>query len=118
MGSSVAWHLSHNQGFTGSILVVEVDPTYEWSSTARTNSCVRQQFSNEINVRISQYTAEVMGNFLFVNGFSGHGLQQSPAMGRGVAELIIHGEYRTLDLSPLGYHRVIHNTPFRERAII
>ena len=63
MGSSVAWHLSHNQEFTGSILVVERDPTYEWSSTARTNSCVRQQFSNELNVRLSQYAIEVIKNF-------------------------------------------------------
>ena len=42
-----------------------------------------------------------VGNFLFLNGFSGHGLQQSPAMGRGTAEWIVHGGYRTLDLYPL-----------------
>lgn len=57
-------------------------------------------------------------NFIFVNGFSGHGFQQSPAMGRGVAELICHGGYRSLDLSPLGYERIIRNEPFLERAVI
>lgn len=57
-------------------------------------------------------------NFLFVNGFSGHGLQQSPAMGRGTAELIVHGEYRTLDLSPFDYARIPAGKPFVERAVI
>ncbi|MCA8927471.1 MAG: FAD-binding oxidoreductase [Alphaproteobacteria bacterium] len=57
-------------------------------------------------------------NFLFLNGFSGHGLQQSPAMGRGTAEWIAHGEFRSLDLSPLGYERIARGEPFRERAII
>ena len=57
-------------------------------------------------------------NFVFMNGFSGHGLQQSPAMGRGVAEYITYGEYRTLDLRPLGYRRVVDNEPFVETAVI
>ena len=57
-------------------------------------------------------------NFLFANGFSGHGLQQSPAMGRGLAELVIHGRYTTLDLSPLGYDRIARGEPLLERAVI
>lgn len=57
-------------------------------------------------------------NFLFANGFSGHGLQQSPAIGRGLAEWITHGTYRTLDLSPLGYERIALGRPLRERAVI
>ncbi|MGV8986792.1 MAG: NAD(P)/FAD-dependent oxidoreductase [Cypionkella sp.] len=57
-------------------------------------------------------------NFLFLNGFSGHGLQQSPAMGRGTAEWLTYGEFRTLDLSPLGYERVAAGRPFIEKAII
>lgn len=59
-----------------------------------------------------------VSNFIFVNGFSGHGLQQSPAMGRGVSELIVHGGYRSLDLSPLGYERIVANSPLLERAVI
>ena len=57
-------------------------------------------------------------NFIFMNGFSGHGLQQSPAMGRGVAELITYGAFRELDLTPLGYERVLANQPMLERAVI
>jgi len=57
-------------------------------------------------------------NFILANGFSGHGLQQSPAMGRGIAELITYGEYRTLDLSPFDFGRIDRNEPFNEKAII
>ena len=59
-----------------------------------------------------------IGNFLLANGFSGHGLQQSPAIGRALSEIVIHGAYRTLDLSPLGYGRVAANRPFPETSII
>lgn len=57
-------------------------------------------------------------NFIFANGFTGHGLQQSPAVGCGISEWIIHGEYRTLDLSELGYARIVCNKPFVENAVI
>ncbi len=59
-----------------------------------------------------------VANFLFLNGFSGHGLQQSPAMGRATAEWIAHGEFRTLDMAPLGYGRIERAEPFVEKAII
>lgn len=54
VGSSTAWFLIKNKDFNGKILVVERDTIYESSSTAHTNSCMRQQFSAELNVRISQ----------------------------------------------------------------
>jgi glycine/D-amino acid oxidase-like deaminating enzyme len=57
-------------------------------------------------------------NFVFANGFSGHGFQQSPAMGRGVSEIIAYDGFRTLDLSPLGYERVVRGEPLLEKAII
>ena len=58
------------------------------------------------------------GNLLLANGFSGHGLQQSPAIGRGLAEWIAHGHWRTLDLSPLGHARVVRDEPFLEEAVV
>ncbi|MEM7208503.1 MAG: FAD-binding oxidoreductase [Pseudomonadota bacterium] len=57
-------------------------------------------------------------NFIFVNGFSGHGFQQSPAFGRGIAELVAYGEYRSLDFAPFGFDRIERNEPFNESAII
>lgn len=57
-------------------------------------------------------------NFVFANGLSGHGLQQGPATGRGVSELIVYGEYRTLDLTEVGYERIVENRPFLEKAVI
>jgi len=57
-------------------------------------------------------------NFLFLNGFSGHGLQQSPAMGRATAEWIVHGGYRSLDLSEFHYDRVAQGRAIVEGAII
>jgi glycine/D-amino acid oxidase-like deaminating enzyme len=62
-GASIAWFLSDNPDFDGSILVVERDPTYEFASTSHTNSCIRQQFSREINVRVSQFGVEFIRNF-------------------------------------------------------
>ena len=59
-----------------------------------------------------------VGNFLFLNGFSGHGLQQSPAMGRGTAEWIVHGGYRTLDLSAFHFERITAGRAVVEGAII
>ena len=57
-------------------------------------------------------------NFFFLNGFSGHGLQQSPAMGRGTSELITYGEYKTLDLTPFHFERIVKDTPLIEKAVI
>ncbi|MEO9898870.1 MAG: FAD-binding oxidoreductase [Paracoccaceae bacterium] len=57
-------------------------------------------------------------NFHFINGFSGHGLQQSPAMGRGTAEWLTYGEYRSLDLSPFHFERIANEKPIVEKAII
>lgn len=59
-----------------------------------------------------------VSNLLFCVGFSGHGSQQAPACGRGIAELITYGQFRTLDLSALSYNRIARNEPLLERAVI
>jgi FAD-dependent oxidoreductase domain-containing protein 1 len=57
-------------------------------------------------------------NLLFANGFSGHGMQQAPAAGLGIAELVLRGRYETLDLSPLGFERLIAGKPLLEANVI
>ena len=59
-----------------------------------------------------------VANFQFIIGFSGHGLQQSPAMGRGMAEMLTYGAYRTFDMTPFGYDRVAQGKPMVEKAVI
>lgn len=62
--------------------------------------------------------ASPVEGFYFCNGFSGHGLQQAPGVGRAITELIVDGAYQTLDLAPLGYERVVAGTPIVETNII
>jgi sarcosine oxidase len=57
-------------------------------------------------------------NLLFANGYSGHGLQQAPAVGRGLAEWIAAGHYETIDLAPLGWDRVLAGRPLRETNVV
>ena len=57
-------------------------------------------------------------NLYHANGFSGHGLQQAPAVGRGIAEQIVHGDWVTLDLSPLSLQRVLDGRPMTEAAVV
>jgi glycine/D-amino acid oxidase-like deaminating enzyme len=59
-----------------------------------------------------------ISNFLFANGYSGHGLQQGPASGNAIAELIVHGGYRTIDLARFGYERILNNAPLFEKNVI
>ena len=56
-------------------------------------------------------------NFYFGNGFSGHGIQQGPATGNAISEMIIHGASRTIDLKRLGVERIIAKQPLFEKNI-
>jgi glycine/D-amino acid oxidase-like deaminating enzyme len=57
-------------------------------------------------------------NFFFQNGFSGHGTQQAPAMGRAIAELLTYGSYKTIDMSAFKYERLLNGHKVIEEAII
>jgi glycine/D-amino acid oxidase-like deaminating enzyme len=57
-------------------------------------------------------------NLIVATGFSGHGMQHSPAVGRGVAELILQGHFVTLDLSPLSFMRVVEGQKLIERNVV
>lgn len=60
----------------------------------------------------------LLANLLFANGFSGHGLQQSPAVGRALAELVVAQRFETLDLSEFGWQRVLDGRPMREINVV
>ena len=57
-------------------------------------------------------------NFFLANGFSGHGLQHSPGIGRALSELILHGEYRTLDLSRFHFGRFAQGSLIQEENVV
>jgi FAD-dependent oxidoreductase domain-containing protein 1 len=57
-------------------------------------------------------------NMYIASGFSGHGIQQAPAAGRAIAELIIDGGYLTIDLERFGFDRIIVDNPLYESECI
>ncbi|MGD0565477.1 MAG: FAD-binding oxidoreductase [Roseiarcus sp.] len=68
---------------------------------------------NAIVGRLAEYE-----NAYLAAGFSGHGMQQSPAVGRGLAELIALGRYVSLDLSDFSFARIAEGRPLIERNVI
>ncbi len=59
-----------------------------------------------------------LNGFYLINGFSGHGLMQAPAAGKGLAELILHGEYKSIDLKELSASRFKTGELVIEEAVI
>ena len=57
-------------------------------------------------------------NLVFANGFSGHGIQQSPAVGKAVSEIILDGRTHSIDLSDFGFQRIVDGRPLRELNVI
>ena len=90
----------------------------QWDRVSLVSSWCGHYSYNVLDTNAVVGPSSSVDNFIFANGFSGHGLQQSAGVGRGVMELITYGEYRSLDLTDLGYERVVTNEPFLESAII
>lgn len=101
----------------------EIWPAIAWRIPIFESIRVSQEWAGHYAMNTFDHNAILgphpeLDNFMFINGFSGHGLQQSPAMGRGLAELIATGSYQSLDLSAFHYDRIPENRPFQERAVI
>ncbi|MGP7817903.1 NAD(P)/FAD-dependent oxidoreductase [Niallia sp. 01092] len=59
-----------------------------------------------------------MKGYYMITGFSGHGFQQAPAAGKGLAELIRLGKYETIDLSSLSIERFAKKQLILETAVL
>ena len=60
----------------------------------------------------------IITNFIFVNGFSGHGIQMSPAAGRAVSEIILDGRSHSIDLRKFSFQRVLDHKPYGEKLVV
>lgn len=67
------------------------------------------------NAILGEYPA--MKGYYVAFGFSGHGMQQAPAVGKCLSELIRTGNFETLDLSPLRVERFAEKDLIIEDAI-
>ena len=92
-------------------------PPLESAKCHRTWSGLYEQCELDGNPIIGNWPG-VLDNFHVCAGFSGHGMMHAPAAGRAIAERIVYGEDRSIDLSRLGYARVLRNQPYAERGIL
>lgn len=60
----------------------------------------------------------LFSNMFLASGFSGHGIQQAPGVGRAIMECIVHGEYHTINLERFGFERILANVPLYESNIV
>jgi FAD-dependent oxidoreductase domain-containing protein 1 len=90
-------------------------PVFESAKCHRTWAGLYEQCELDGNPIIGATSIE---NFYAIAGFSGHGMMHAPAAGRGIAELIVHGEFKTIDLTRMGYGRVVRDEPYREAGIL
>ena len=92
-------------------------PAFEAAKCRRTWSGPYEQCEPDGNPIIGNWPG-ALDNFHVCAGFSGHGMMHAPAAGRAVAERIIYGEDRSIDLSRLAYGRVVENVPYAKRGIL
>jgi glycine/D-amino acid oxidase-like deaminating enzyme len=92
-------------------------PAFEKTKVKNTLPGLYDQNDFDGNVIIGP-GADGLNNFHMLAGFSGHGLMHAPGCGRAIAELILTGSYQTIDLTRLGWQRLLDGEPLREQGII
>ena len=103
VGSAIAYFLSTQPAFAGTLAVVEPDPTYAFAASARSASSIRQQFSTPLNIALSAFGLE----FLRIGG---------PAGGVGPADMgLVDSTYLYL-ASPAGLSALTDNVAVQRRC--
>jgi glycine/D-amino acid oxidase-like deaminating enzyme len=92
-------------------------PAFEAVKCHRTWSGLYEQNELDGNPVIGPWHGG-LANLFTVSGFSGHGMMHAPAAGRAIAELIVRGRFESIDLTRLGYSRVVDNMPYTELGIL
>lgn len=92
-------------------------PVFEAAKCHRTWSGLYEQNELDGNPVIGPWTGG-LANLFTVAGFSGHGMMHAPAAGLAIAELIVRGRFETIDLTRLGYARILENAPYAEEGIL
>lgn len=111
------WEIRHDE-FEEQIWPVLAKYVPAFDRISKVTSWGGQYAHNTLDHNLIIGSSPEVSNFYFANGFSGHGLQQGPAVGRAVSELITYGEYRTIDMSMLSFERIAKNEPFFENVVI
>ena len=55
VGSATAYFLTERTGYTGTVAMVEPDPTYHLAASTRSAASIRRQFSTPINIEMSAF---------------------------------------------------------------
>ncbi len=97
-------------------LLANMVPKFEEIRLERTWAGHYAQNTLDGNMIIGRYS-NGHENLLTACGFSGHGIMHAPAVGRALSELVLHGEYRTIDLTRMEFDRVLENEPYAEIGI-
>ncbi len=92
-------------------------PAFEALKVGQSWACHYDLNSLDENLIIGPWTGG-LENFHVACGFSGHGLQQAPAVGRAMAELLLDNRFMTIDLTRMTYRRVIDGDPLYETGIV
>ena len=97
-------------------LIANIIPKFESVKLERSWAGHYAQNVLDGNMIIGRYS-KGLDNILTACGFSGHGIMHAPAVGRALSELVLYDEFRTIDLTRLGFERVINNEPYSELGI-
>jgi len=112
-----SFNLSPDPGFLEKVLEVGLE-RYPALAGASINRCWAGLYEMTPDAHPVLGRAPGIEGFYLANGFSGHGFQHAPAVGQLLAEEIVFGSARTLDIAPLRLDRFLAAPPVRETNVV